>query len=135
MSLSNPFGNTSSNIQLPSAVGNTSLPITTTTTNVSFITSDSTSSVEKLYVVEINSRGKTWSVKRNLEDFRLLDRQCHQCVYDRKYSQLSEIPLEENLDPNSLTSQNNTMNNKVRYYISKKLMNVSITFRLKDVNS
>ena len=114
MSLSNPFGNTSSNIQLPSAGGNTSLPITTTTTNVSFITSDSTSSVEKLYVVEINSRGKTWSVKRNLEDFRLLDRQCHQCVYDRKYSQLSEIPLEENLDPNSLTSQNNITNNKVR---------------------
>ena len=127
MSLSNPFGNTSSNIQLPSAVGNTSLPITTTTTNVSFITSDSTSSVEKLYVVEVNSRGKTWSVKRNLEDFRLLDRQCHQCVYDRKYSQLSEIPLEENLDPNSLINQNNTLNNKVRYCIFKKLIKVSIT--------
>ena len=121
MSLSNPFGNTSSNIQLPSAVGNTSLPITTTTTNVSFVTSDSTSSVEKLYVVEINSRGKTWSVKRNLEDFRLLDRQCHQCVYDRKYSQLSEIPLEENLDPNSLTCQNNISNSKVRCYIFQKI--------------
>ena len=114
MSLNNQFENTTSNIQLPSAAGNASLPITTITTNVSFANNDSTSSTEKLYIVEVNSRGKTWSVKRNLEDFRLLDRQCHQCVYDRKYSQLSEIPMEENLDPNLLRTQNNMINSKVR---------------------
>ena len=113
MSLNNQISNHNPNLNVPSATGNASLPITTT--NVSFVTNETTSSAERLYVVEVNSRGKTWSVKRNLEDFRLLDRQCHQCVYDRKYSQLSEIPMEENLNPNSLTSQTNITNNKVRH--------------------
>ena len=113
MSLNNQINNHNPNINVPSATGNASLPITTT--NVSFVTNETTSSVERLYVVEVNSRGKTWSVKRNLEDFRLLDRQCHQCVYDRKYSQLSEIPMEENLNPNSLISQTNITNDKVRH--------------------
>ena len=115
MSLNNPFGNTNSNVTIPSGAGNASLPITTITTNLSFINDETTPGAERLYVVEVHSRGKTWNVKRNLEDFRLLDRQCHQCVYDRKYSQLSEIPMEENLNPNMCTSQNNIANTKVRH--------------------
>ena len=49
-----------------------------------------------------------------MENFRLLDQQCHQCVYDRKYSQLPEIPMEENMDP--VVSSNNPFgaNNMVR---------------------
>ena len=119
-SLSNQYENINSNNFVPSLQGNVSLPVvanTTATTSVSFITGENEfQSTEKLYyVVEVNSRGKTWTVKRCVEDFRLLDHQCHQCVYDRKYSQLNEIPMEENLDPQFLSSnQNNGENQKVR---------------------
>ena len=106
MSLSNQCGNlqNSNNSSLPHHE-NASLP--PTTASVSFVTDDhNVLPSEKVYSVEVNSRGKTWMVKRNVENFRLLDQQCHQCVYDRKYSQLNEIPMEENLDPSQSSNQN-----------------------------
>ena len=104
-----------SNNSAPSVQQNSSLPVATTT-SVSFVTSDDDNKVpflEKLFAVEVNSRGKTWYIKRNIEDFRLLDQQCHQCVYDRKYSQLSEIPMEENVDTHLPTTPDHGTNYKV----------------------
>ena len=47
------------------------------------------------------SSQKSWHVRRSLEDFRFLDRQLHLCVYDRRFSNLAEIPDQENLHSNS----------------------------------
>ncbi|XP_033110482.1 rho GTPase-activating protein 33-like isoform X2 [Anneissia japonica] len=33
-----------------------------------------------------------WLVKRCYEDFRVLDKQIHRCIYDRRFSQLAELP-------------------------------------------
>ena len=96
----------------------------TTNSACFLIDDDKVTKAERLYVVEVNSRGKTWCVKRNVEDFRLLDQQCHQCVYDRKYSQLyrlDEIPMEENLNPNQPVSiQYHGIPTKVRHNIMGK---------------
>ena len=54
-----------------------------------------------VFRVRVSSSGKTWIIRRNFEDFRKLDRQCHQCVYDRRHSQLQEIPEEEHLKASS----------------------------------
>ena len=114
ISLHDQYGSMNPNNSVPSVHPNSSLPVATT--SVSFVTNSDNVKVpfsEKLYSVEVISRGKAWHVKRNIEDFRLLDQQCHQCVYDRKYSQLSEIPMEENMDPHLSKSQYCATNNKV----------------------
>eukprot|EP00069_Balaena_mysticetus_P012000 bmy_07368T0 len=41
--------------------------------------------------------GKSWIVKRSYEDFRVLDKHLHLCIYDRRFSQLSELPRSEAL--------------------------------------
>ena len=56
------------------------------------------------YYVNVTSYDKTWMVRRTYENFRLLDKQLHKCVYDRKYSQLPELGKDEaseaeNLEP------------------------------------
>ena len=48
-------------------------------------------------------------VRRSLEDFRFLDKQLHLCVYDRKFSDLSEIPDQENI--NSFNASSNQVRN------------------------
>eukprot|EP00095_Tigriopus_kingsejongensis_P002223 snap_masked-scaffold817_size93049-processed-gene-0.1 protein:Tk02223 transcript:snap_masked-scaffold817_size93049-processed-gene-0.1-mRNA-1 annotation:"rho cdc42 rac gtpase-activating protein rics" len=50
-----------------------------------------------LISVQVTSKGRTWIVRRSYENFVLLDKQSHQCIYDRRYSQLPEIVEEENL--------------------------------------
>ena len=47
----------------------------------------------------MTSFGRSWVLRRTYDNLRLLDTQLHQCVYDRKYSCLPELPLEENLAP------------------------------------
>ncbi|XP_064651535.1 uncharacterized protein LOC135502535 isoform X4 [Lineus longissimus] len=42
--------------------------------------------------VNVSSGGKLWMVRRTYENFRLLDKQLHKCIFDRKFSQLPEIP-------------------------------------------
>jgi len=37
-------------------------------------------------------QGKSWIVKRSYEDFRVLDKHLHLCIYDRRFSQLAELP-------------------------------------------
>ena len=52
------------------------------------------------------SSQKSWHVRRTLEDFRFLDRQLHLCVYDRRFSNLAEIPDQENVsNANGITDQ------------------------------
>ena len=126
VSLSNQYDNMNSNNSVPSLHGNVSLPATTT--SVSFVTDDNkTRYSEKVYTVEVNSRGKTWFIKRNVENFRLLDQQCHRCVYDRKYSQLSEVPMEENVEPSISSNQYYGTNSKVGNRISDTYTNTLIS--------
>ncbi|XP_010149800.1 PREDICTED: rho GTPase-activating protein 32-like, partial [Eurypyga helias] len=41
--------------------------------------------------------GRSWIVKRSYEDFRVLDKHLHLCIYDRRFSQLSELPRSDAL--------------------------------------
>ena len=51
----------------------------------------------RVFSVQVTSHGKTWIVRRSFENFEFLDKQAHQCIFDRKYSQLNPIPQEENV--------------------------------------
>lgn len=43
---------------------------------------------------------RSWLVKRSYEDFRVLDKHLHLCIYDRRYSQLTELPRCDTLKHN-----------------------------------
>ncbi|XP_007539569.1 rho GTPase-activating protein 32 isoform X2 [Erinaceus europaeus] len=62
-------------------------------------------SKELVYLVHIACQGKSWIVKRSYEDFRVLDKHLHLCIYDRRFSQLSELPRSDALkdSPESVT--------------------------------
>ncbi|XP_041090816.1 rho GTPase-activating protein 32 isoform X2 [Polyodon spathula] len=47
---------------------------------------------ELVYLVQISCQGRSWIVKRSYEDFRVLDKHLHLCIYDRRFSQLPELP-------------------------------------------
>ncbi|XP_067143802.1 uncharacterized protein [Centruroides vittatus] len=48
------------------------------------------------FCVRVISNGRLWTVRRSYDNFRMLDRQLHRCVYDRKYSLLPElVPIEQ----------------------------------------
>lgn len=49
-------------------------------------------SKELIFLVQITCQGKNWLVKRAYEDFRVLDKHLHLCIYDRRFSQLTELP-------------------------------------------
>ncbi|XP_062394653.1 rho GTPase-activating protein 33 isoform X2 [Sardina pilchardus] len=53
-----------------------------------------TSSATKdlVFLVQVSCQGKTWMVRRSYEEFRTLDAHLHQCIYDRRYSQLLPLP-------------------------------------------
>lgn len=42
-------------------------------------------------------QGRSWIVKRSYEDFRVLDKHLHLCIYDRRFSQLAELPRSDAL--------------------------------------
>lgn len=46
------------------------------------------------FCVQVTSNGKSWQVRRSLDNFQMLDRQLHRCVYDRKFSLLKEITVQ-----------------------------------------
>ncbi|XP_072049400.1 uncharacterized protein [Amphiura filiformis] len=56
--------------------------------------------MEMPFTVRVCSSGKQWLVKRCYEDFRVLDKQLHSCIYDRRFSQLVELPKGETLSGN-----------------------------------
>lgn len=43
------------------------------------------------------SQGRSWMVRRSYEDFRVLDKHLHLCIYDRRFSQLPELPRYDSL--------------------------------------
>ena len=63
-----------------------------------------------IYSVHVSSNGKSWVVRRSYENFEFLDRQAHQCIWDRKYSQLPVIPQEENVTPTNGRSHKVSLN-------------------------
>uniref|UniRef100_A0A8C8EW96 Rho GTPase activating protein 32a n=1 Tax=Oncorhynchus tshawytscha TaxID=74940 RepID=A0A8C8EW96_ONCTS len=46
---------------------------------------------QKLTLVSV-SQSRSWLVKRSYEDFRVLDKHLHLCIYDRRFSKLNELP-------------------------------------------
>uniref|UniRef100_A0A3B4TKP5 Rho GTPase activating protein 32a n=1 Tax=Seriola dumerili TaxID=41447 RepID=A0A3B4TKP5_SERDU len=54
-------------------------------------------SKELVFLVQITCQGRNWLVKRSYEDFRVLDKHVHLCIYDRRYSHLTELPRYDTL--------------------------------------
>ncbi|XP_069390441.1 rho GTPase-activating protein 32-like isoform X3 [Paralichthys olivaceus] len=54
-------------------------------------------SKELVFLVQITCQGRNWLVKRSYEDFRVLDKHLHLCIYDRRYSHLTELPRYDSL--------------------------------------
>ncbi|XP_028838990.1 rho GTPase-activating protein 32 isoform X3 [Denticeps clupeoides] len=54
-------------------------------------------SKELVYLVQIYCQGRSWIVRRSYEDFRVLDKHLHLCIYDRRFSQLPELPRYDSL--------------------------------------
>ncbi|XP_056617670.1 rho GTPase-activating protein 33 isoform X2 [Triplophysa dalaica] len=50
------------------------------------------SAKDLVFLVQVSCQGKTWMVRRSYEEFRTLDAHLHQCIYDRRYSQLLTLP-------------------------------------------
>ncbi|XP_029030079.1 rho GTPase-activating protein 32 isoform X2 [Betta splendens] len=69
---------------------------------------------ELVYLVHIYCQGRSWIVKRSYEDFRVLDKHLHLCIYDRRFSQLPELPR---LD--SLTDQSESVSQMLLAYLSR----------------
>ncbi|XP_016059950.1 PREDICTED: rho GTPase-activating protein 32 isoform X1 [Miniopterus natalensis] len=69
------------------------------------VTKNGCESKELVYLVHIACQGKSWIVKRSYEDFRVLDKHLHLCIYDRRFSQLAELPRSDALkdSPESVT--------------------------------
>ncbi|XP_078676256.1 rho GTPase-activating protein 32-like isoform X5 [Branchiostoma floridae x Branchiostoma belcheri] len=55
---------------------------------------------DTLYLVSVECQGKSWTVQHSYEDFRFLDKHLHSCIYDRKFSQLTELPKGEAMKEN-----------------------------------
>ncbi|KAM9299090.1 rho GTPase-activating protein 33 [Gastrophryne carolinensis] len=47
---------------------------------------------EALYIVQVTCQSRCWSVLRSYEDFQDLDSNLHRCIFDRRFSQLVELP-------------------------------------------
>ncbi|XP_053124352.1 rho GTPase-activating protein 33 isoform X2 [Hemicordylus capensis] len=47
---------------------------------------------ELLFSVQVTCKGKSWQVHRSYEEFRTLDVHLHCCIFDRRFSQLPELP-------------------------------------------
>ncbi|KAF5301071.1 hypothetical protein FQA39_LY10890 [Lamprigera yunnana] len=43
------------------------------------------------HMVQVTSADECWLVQRSYENFKMLDAQLHQCIYDRKFSQLPNL--------------------------------------------
>ncbi|XP_029028396.1 rho GTPase-activating protein 32 isoform X2 [Betta splendens] len=57
-------------------------------------------SKELVFLVQITCQGRNWLVKRSYEDFRVLDKHLHLCIYDRRFSQLTELPRHDLIKDN-----------------------------------
>ncbi|XP_037324224.2 rho GTPase-activating protein 32 isoform X4 [Pungitius pungitius] len=78
------------------------------------VTRNGYESKELVYLVHIYCQGRSWIVKRSYEDFRVLDKHLHLCIYDRRFSQLPELPR-----PDSLTDQSESVSQMLLAYLSR----------------
>uniref|UniRef100_A0A3P8WJI4 Rho GTPase-activating protein 32 n=1 Tax=Cynoglossus semilaevis TaxID=244447 RepID=A0A3P8WJI4_CYNSE len=78
------------------------------------VTRNGYESKEPVYLVHIYCQGRSWIVKRSYEDFRVLDKHLHLCIYDRRFSQLSELPRLE-----SLNDQSESVSQMLLAYLSR----------------
>ncbi|KAJ8267090.1 hypothetical protein GJAV_G00138240 [Gymnothorax javanicus] len=69
---------------------------------------------ELVYLVQICCQGRSWIVRRSYEDFRVLDKHLHLCIYDRRFSQLSELPRFD-----SLRDRTETVSQMLMAYLSR----------------
>lgn len=53
---------------------------------------------EEYYMVQVTSGEECWLLQRNIDNFKMLDAQLHQCIYDRKISQLPDLSSQSNYD-------------------------------------
>ncbi|XP_067874849.1 rho GTPase-activating protein 33-like [Heterodontus francisci] len=56
---------------------------------------------ESVFLVQVLCQGKNWLVRRSYEDFQTLDSHLHQCIFDRGFSQLPELPTSHTLSDNT----------------------------------
>ncbi|XP_051962485.1 rho GTPase-activating protein 32 [Xyrauchen texanus] len=69
---------------------------------------------ECVYLVQISCQGRKWTVRRSYEEFRVLDKHLHLCIYDRRFSQLPELPRIDNLKDKA-----ETLSQMLTAYISR----------------
>eukprot|EP00062_Callorhinchus_milii_P011201 gi/632957163/ref/XP_007894323.1/ PREDICTED: rho GTPase-activating protein 32 [Callorhinchus milii] len=56
------------------------------------VTRNGADTKDLVFLVQVSCQGRSWIVKRSYEDFRVLDKHLHLCIYDRRFSQLAELP-------------------------------------------
>ncbi|TRY87689.1 hypothetical protein DNTS_021036 [Danionella cerebrum] len=61
------------------------------------LTHNGLDSKESVYLIQICCQGHKWTVRRSYEEFRVLDKHLHLCIYDRRFSQLPELPRIDSL--------------------------------------
>ncbi|XP_055035447.2 rho GTPase-activating protein 32 isoform X4 [Misgurnus anguillicaudatus] len=78
------------------------------------VTRNGLESKEPVYLVQIYCQGRSWIVRRSYEDFRVLDKHLHLCIYDRRFSQLPELPRFD-----SLRERAETVSQMLMAYLSR----------------
>ncbi|XP_016356830.1 rho GTPase-activating protein 32-like [Sinocyclocheilus anshuiensis] len=78
------------------------------------LTHNGLDSKESVYLVQICCQGRKWIVRRSYEEFRVLDKHLHLCIYDRRFSQLPELPRID-----SLKDKAETLSQMLTAYISR----------------
>ncbi|KAL1260648.1 hypothetical protein QQF64_008475 [Cirrhinus molitorella] len=78
------------------------------------LTHNGLDSKESVYLVQICCQGRKWTVRRSYEEFRVLDKHLHLCIYDRRFSQLPELPRID-----SLKDKPETLSQMLTAYISR----------------
>ncbi|XP_067307267.1 rho GTPase-activating protein 32 isoform X1 [Pseudorasbora parva] len=78
------------------------------------LTHNGLDSKDLVYLVQICCQGRKWSVRRSYEEFRVLDKHLHLCIYDRRFSRLPELPRID-----SLKDKAETLSQMITAYISR----------------
>ncbi|XP_017771123.1 PREDICTED: GTPase-activating protein CdGAPr isoform X2 [Nicrophorus vespilloides] len=61
------------------------------------------------HMVQVTSGDECWLLQRNLENFRMLDSQLHQCIYDRKISMLPDLSSDSSHCPETEEPEETTL--------------------------
>ncbi|XP_050315828.1 GTPase-activating protein CdGAPr isoform X2 [Anthonomus grandis grandis] len=63
------------------------------------------------FMVQVTSGEECWLVQRNFENFKMLDEQVHQCIFDRKISQLTDL--------SKMSANEEELEEKLAYYLER----------------